>query len=94
MAPVHFVSQSHYVHADISPMRSGYLRIFGILKTDPLPQKDRARKMRYFIAIAYHSEAIVIAAWCELRKVVRHFRPDRVPAYRKRSADLAGMLDH
>ncbi|MGH1578456.1 helix-turn-helix transcriptional regulator [Planktotalea sp.] len=33
------------------------------------------------IAIAYHSEAIVIAAWCELRQSLRHFRPDRVSAY-------------
>ncbi|WP_350333196.1 helix-turn-helix transcriptional regulator [Coralliovum pocilloporae] len=30
------------------------------------------------IAIAYHAEAIVIAAWCELRKDFRHFRPDRI----------------
>ena len=30
------------------------------------------------IAIAYHSEAIVIAAWCELRSTLRHFRPDRM----------------
>lgn len=30
------------------------------------------------IAIAYHSDAIVIAGWCELRNDFRHFRPDRV----------------
>ncbi|MCP4071286.1 MAG: YafY family transcriptional regulator [Hyphomicrobiales bacterium] len=35
------------------------------------------RTIRPF-AIAYHSEAIVIGAWCELRKEIRHFRPDRV----------------
>ena len=33
------------------------------------------------IAIAYHSEAIVLAGWCELRNDFRHFRPDRVSAY-------------
>ncbi len=30
------------------------------------------------IAIAYHSDSIVIAGWCELRNDFRHFRPDRV----------------
>lgn len=34
------------------------------------------------IAIAYHSDAIVIAGWCELRNDFRHFRPDRVSSYR------------
>ncbi|MDW3222791.1 MAG: YafY family protein [Paracoccaceae bacterium] len=33
------------------------------------------------IAIAYHSEAIVLAAWCELRRDFRHFRPDRISSY-------------
>lgn len=33
------------------------------------------------IAIAYHSDAIVLAAWCELRNDFRHFRPDRVLSY-------------
>lgn len=32
------------------------------------------------IAIAYHAEAIVLAAWCELRHDFRHFRPDRMVA--------------
>lgn len=34
------------------------------------------------IAIAYHSEAIVLAGWCELRRNFRHFRPDRISFYR------------
>jgi len=30
------------------------------------------------IALTYHWETIVIAAWCELREALRHFRADRV----------------
>lgn len=30
------------------------------------------------IAIAYHTEVVVVAAWCELRRELRHFRPDRI----------------
>jgi len=30
------------------------------------------------VAIVYHLEAVLIAAWCELRKGFRHFRSDRV----------------
>jgi predicted DNA-binding transcriptional regulator YafY len=33
------------------------------------------------VAIAYHSEAIVLAGWCELRNDFRHFRPDRILSY-------------
>lgn len=33
------------------------------------------------IAIAYHSEVIVLAAWCELRDGFRNFRPDRFSGY-------------
>ena len=33
------------------------------------------------IAIAYHSDAIVLAGWCELRNDFRHFRPDRISSY-------------
>ena len=29
-------------------------------------------------AIVYHSEAIILAAWCELRRDFRNFRPDRI----------------
>lgn len=45
------------------------------------------------IAIAYHSEAIVIAAWCELRKGLRHFRPDRVTAYEELDEGFLGEGD-
>lgn len=34
------------------------------------------------IAIAYHSDSIVLAGWCELRNDFRHFRPDRISSYR------------
>lgn len=33
------------------------------------------------IALIYYSEAIVVAAWCELRDDFRHFRPDRMQGY-------------
>ncbi len=45
------------------------------------------------IAIAYHSEAIVIAAWCELRKALRHFRPDRVSDYEELNEGFTGEGD-
>lgn len=45
------------------------------------------------IAIAYHSEAIVIAAWCELRHDLRHFRPDRVSAYELLTETFIGHGD-
>jgi predicted DNA-binding transcriptional regulator YafY len=45
------------------------------------------------IAIAYHSEAIVIAAWCELRKDLRHFRPDRVSEYEELNEGFIGEGD-
>ena len=32
-------------------------------------------------AIVYHSEAIILAAWCELRNDFRNFRPDRIADY-------------
>ncbi|MEX3008617.1 helix-turn-helix transcriptional regulator [Hoeflea sp. TYP-13] len=34
------------------------------------------------VAVVYHSEAIVVAAWCELRNDFRHFRPDRILEYK------------
>jgi predicted DNA-binding transcriptional regulator YafY len=45
------------------------------------------------IAIAYHSEVIMIAAWCELRQSLRHFRPDRVSAYEVLDASFVGEGD-
>jgi predicted DNA-binding transcriptional regulator YafY len=51
------------------------------------------RRTIWPIAIAYHSEAIVIAAWCELRKAVRHFRPDRVSEYEELNEGFIGEGD-
>jgi predicted DNA-binding transcriptional regulator YafY len=45
-------------------------------------QGDETLRTIWPIAIAYHSEAIVVAAWCELRQDIRHFRPDRVSTYK------------
>lgn len=45
------------------------------------------------IAIAYHSEAIVVAAWCELRQDIRHFRPDRVRSYEALNDGFLGQGD-
>ncbi len=42
------------------------------------------------IAIIYHAEAIVVAAWCELRRDFRHFRPDRISSYRVLQESFAG----
>ena len=51
------------------------------------------RRTIWPIAIAYHSEAIVIAAWCELRKSLRHFRPDRVSEYQELDDGFIGQGD-
>ncbi|AXI53239.1 transcriptional regulator [Sulfitobacter sp. JL08] len=32
------------------------------------------------VALIYYSEAVVVAAWCEMRGDFRHFRPDRMVA--------------
>ncbi|MEP5151399.1 WYL domain-containing protein, partial [Planktotalea sp.] len=45
------------------------------------------------IAIAYHSEVIVLAAWCELRADFRNFRPDRFTRYHVLPDRFAGQSD-
>ena len=45
------------------------------------------------IAIAYHSEAIVIAARCELRRDLRNFRPDRISASAELNEGFTGQGD-
>ena len=42
-------------------------------------------------AMVYHSEAIVLAAWCELRNDFRNFRPDRMVSYTLLEDDFAGQ---
>ena len=51
------------------------------------------RRTIWPIAIAYHSEAIVVAAWCELRNDLRHFRPDRVSEYQELDEGFTGEGD-
>ncbi len=51
------------------------------------------RRIIWPIAIAYHSEAIIIAAWCELRQSLRNFRPDRVSEYQELDEGFIGQGD-
>jgi predicted DNA-binding transcriptional regulator YafY len=57
--------------------------------------KEGAKTQRIIwpIAIAYHSEVIVIAAWCELRQDLRHFRPDRINVYEELDDGFVGQGD-
>ena len=41
---------------------------------------ETSRVLKPF-ALVYHSEAVVLAAWCELRTDFRNFRTDRITAY-------------
>lgn len=42
------------------------------------------------VAVIYYSDAIVLAAWCELRADFRHFRPDRFTALKVLREDFVG----
>jgi predicted DNA-binding transcriptional regulator YafY len=42
------------------------------------------------VAVVYYSDAIVLAAWCELRQDFRHFRPDRIEALEILAEGFAG----
>mgnify|MGYP000191615295 CR=1 FL=1 len=45
------------------------------------------------VAMAYHTDAVVIAAWCELRQDLRHFRPDRISACEALEEGFTGAGD-
>ena len=45
------------------------------------------------IAVVYYVEVIVLVAWCELRRAVRHFRADRILACSLGPDDFAGQGD-
>lgn len=45
------------------------------------------------VAVIYYSDAIVLAAWCELRNDFRHFRPDRFLSIDVLAQDFAGKGD-
>ncbi|MEO3414737.1 YafY family protein [Roseovarius sp. CAU 1744] len=42
-------------------------------------------------AMVYHSEAIVLAGWCELRNDFRNFRPDRIVSYKQLDDRFTGQ---
>ena len=44
-------------------------------------------------AVVYHSEAVVLAAWCELRGDFRNFRTDRIKDYTVLDAGFPGEAD-
>ena len=54
--------------------------------------EETSRTIRPF-AIVYHSEAIVLAAWCELRNDFRNFRPDRISTYQQLEEGFAGQAE-
>ncbi len=43
------------------------------------------------IAVVYHIDAVLLAAWCELRGALRHFRTDRIYACEHTGATFAGQ---
>ena len=42
------------------------------------------------IALAYHSEVVILAAWCRLRDDFRHFRVDRITALQMLEESFVG----
>ena len=43
------------------------------------------------IAVIYHVDAVLLAAWCELRNGLRHFRTDRIHACEATGATFRGQ---
>ncbi|MEM9248181.1 MAG: YafY family protein [Pseudomonadota bacterium] len=43
------------------------------------------------IAVVYHIDAVLVAAWCELRSGLRHFRTDRIYAREPTDAVFSGQ---
>ena len=43
------------------------------------------------IAVVYHVNAVLVAAWCELRGGLRHFRTDRIYACEPTGTSFAGQ---
>ncbi|MBU2982908.1 YafY family transcriptional regulator [Lentibacter algarum] len=54
---------------------------------------EQTQRVIWPIAIAYHSEVNMLAAWCEMRQDLRHFRPDRISAAEVLDARFAGAGD-
>ena len=45
------------------------------------------------IVLVYHQEAVMLAAWCELRNALRHFRTDRIYVCEVLDSDFKGQSD-
>ncbi|MVO16178.1 helix-turn-helix transcriptional regulator [Parasedimentitalea huanghaiensis] len=65
-------------HIDLAEIRNAIRQEtkLGLIYQD-VEHKSTKRKIRP-IALVYYAEAVVIAAWCELRHDFRHFRSDRI----------------
>lgn len=59
--------------------------------TDEKGQRSQ-RKLRP-IGIIYWIEVVVLVAWCEKRRAIRHFRLDRIGTYRVLKEDFRGEGD-
>jgi len=65
-------------HIDLAEVRNAIRQEtkIGLFYQD-VEQRSTERTIRP-IALVYYAEAVVIAAWCELRNDFRHFRSDRI----------------
>lgn len=54
---------------------------------------ERTRRTIKPLALFYYIEAIVLAAWCELRRDLRHFRCDRIISCKLAKGRFAGEGD-
>ncbi len=65
-------------HIDLAEIRNAIRQESKIsLHYRDVEQKTTERTIRP-IALVYYAEAVVIAAWCEMREDFRHFRSDRI----------------
>jgi predicted DNA-binding transcriptional regulator YafY len=53
----------------------------------------RTRRIVKPIAVFYYIEVVVLAAWCELRQALRHFRVDRIVDVKPTGRHFAGEGD-
>jgi predicted DNA-binding transcriptional regulator YafY len=53
----------------------------------------RTRRIIKPIALLYYIEVVVLAAWCELRQALRHFRADRIVACKPTGRTFSGEGD-
>ncbi len=69
-------------HIDLSEIREAIRQEvkIGLIYRDAA-QKTTERTLQP-VALIYYTEAVVIAAWCEMRNDFRHFRSDRIITYK------------